>query len=218
MSRCFLVLLAIIFFVPYVGGQQTEQQKNTWFSLVYKKKFEKQFEFNIDGGSRFCSDFLKMNRQNFIRVLVEKKYNHFGVGVGYALFDTYNFKSKDFILENRPFFQAKYDKELKKNYSLFARFRSEFRIYENQPTAVYRNRIQIGVEKKINKWVNPRINYEFFYSNTATNHTEQRYTLGNVFINDKIKFNLFYTLQLQESLRQNSKQVKQHILGIQLQL
>lgn len=215
-KRIYILFILFLCINDTVFSQVEELKQNSWCSVSYKSKLKKSFELNFDGGIRFCDHFIDRNRQNYLRVIFEKKVNEFNIGLGYAFFDTFNFSQKKFVSENRPFVQVRWEKQLKEKIQIFSRFRSEFRIYENQLVKVNRNRLQIGGEYQAKKLFNPKVTYELFYSNLKINYFEQRYSFGNAFNFSKLKLYFFYTFQLQQTVRVNNIQLKQNIVGVQI--
>lgn len=214
----FFILFILLFCSCDSAFLQVEELRyNSWYSLSYNCKLKKRIEINLDGGIRFCNHFINRNRQNLIRVILERKVSQMSLGVGYAYFNSYNLSQKTFIFENRPFVQLKWNRQLTDKLLFFSRFRSEFRIFENQSFIVNRNRLQVGGEYICKKNLNPKVNYELFYSNLSVNNYEQKFSIGNTLKFNKLKLYIFYTIQLQQSVRFESKQLFQKIIGIQVQ-
>lgn len=212
--------LLLVFFIlinSNVISQLEYYEKNTWFSFVWRHDFNNNLQLTSDIGYRLYDNFLGLRRQDLFRIMVEKKFNQHQFGTGLAFFQTVKKGTNSFDPESRLFFNYIFQKNVKA-FIYNIRFRNEFRYFNNNSVLDNRTRLMFSIDFDKNiKWFRPRVSAEGFYTITQSNNYEQRYSIGNHFYNtSKLRFFVFYTLQLQSKLSANNSPIEQHIIGFQL--
>jgi hypothetical protein len=216
-----ITITFIILLVSHLGNTQPSlYSENFWGSILWRNSWKNKVLVSSDIGYRYFDAFFSRTRQQLVRISVDNffKENH-SLGFGYASFNSYSSSLKTLTRESRPFIQYKWNKKnITSNFGI--RIRNEFRYFLSSKEFKNRFRSQFYYERKTNsKLVQPRLFLEEFLTTNSNPFMEQRYGFGNTFkLHSSLNLFLFYTLQLQETIKLNNKQVKQHIIGVQFQI
>jgi hypothetical protein len=211
----------LILMVSHPGNtQQSFYSENCWNSILWRHSWKNKVLVSSDIGYRSFDAFFSRTRQQLIRMSVEKifKENH-SLGFGYAYFNSYSSSLKNLTGESRLFVQYQWIKKtIASNFGI--RIRNEFRYFPSSKEFNNRFRSQFYYERKTNiKQVQPRFFLEEFLTINSKPFIEQRYGIGNTFnLHPSLNLFIFYTLQLQETIKLNNMQIKQHIVGVQFQI